>query len=107
MGVLHIITLVFLFLGRCRFPTQFSIIGILRKRYGENVVKSIRKMKKLDFRDKKAQLDLEFLRTYKENNIIPKFLKFKLANRQLSALHAYNIYQKGLLNEEISRTSTD
>ena len=70
------------------------------------MVKSIRKMKKLDFRDK-AQLDLEFLRTYKENNIIPKFLKFKLANRQLSASHAYNIYQKGLLNEEISRTSTD
>ena len=101
-GVLRVITLGLLLLVRCRFPAQFLIIGILRKRYGENLVKSVRKLKKLDFKHKKAQLNLEFLQTCKKNNVIPKFLRFKLANRQLSTSHAYNICQKRLLNEEIS-----
>ena len=72
-GMLRVITLVFLFLVRCRFPTQFSIISILRKRYGENLVKSVRTLEKLDFKHKKTQLDLEFLRTCKKNNVIPIF----------------------------------
>ena len=49
-----------------------------------------------------AQLDLEYLQTCKKNNVILKFLRFKLANRQLSSSHAYIIFQKRLLNEEIS-----
>ena len=101
-GVLRVITLVFLFFVRCRFSTQFSIISILQKRYGENLVKSVRKLEKLDFKHKKTYLDLEFLKTCKKNNFIPKFLKFKLANRWLSSSQAYNICQKGLFNEEIS-----
>ena len=51
--LIRVISLVFLFLVRCRFPTQFSIISILRKRYGENLVKSVRKLEKLDFKHKK------------------------------------------------------
>ena len=66
------------------------------------MVKYVRKLEKLDFKHKKAQLDLVFLRTCKKNNVIPKFLRFKLANRQLSSSRAYNICQKRLLNEEIS-----
>ena len=100
--LIRVIALVFLFLVRCRFPTQFSIINILRKRYGENLVKSVRKLEKLDFKHKKAQLDLEFLQTCKKNNVIPKFLRFKSASRQLSSSRAYKICQKRLLNEEIS-----
>ena len=99
--VLRVITLVFLFLVKCKFPTQFSIISILRKRYGENLVKSVRKLEKLDLKHKKAQVDLEFLQSCKKN-VIPKFLRSKLANRYLSSSHAYNICQKRLLNEEIS-----
>ena len=101
-GLLGVITLVFLFLVRCRFPTQFCIISILRKWYGHNLIKSIRKLEKLDFKPKKAQLDLGFLRTCKKNNVSLKFLIFKLANRQLSSSHPYNISQKRLLNEEFS-----
>ena len=65
------------------------------------MVKSIRKLEKLDFKHEKAQVDLEFLKTCKKNNVIPKILRFKLANRQLSSSPAYNICQKRLLNEEI------
>ena len=99
MGVLRFITLVFLFVVRYRFPTQFSIISILRKRHGENLVKSVRELEKLDIRHKKVQLDLEFLQTCKKNNVIPKFLKFKLTNIQFSSSHDYNVCQKTLLND--------
>ena len=91
------LSLVFFFLATCRFPTQFSIISTLQKRYGGNLVKSVRKLEKLDFKHKKAQVDLEFLQTCKKNNVIPKFLRFKLANRQLSSSHAYNICQKKIV----------
>ena len=37
-----------------------------------------------------------------ETEVIPKFLKFKVANRQLLTSNAYNICQKKLLNQEIS-----
>ena len=92
----------FLFLVRCRFLTQFSISSILRKSFGENLVKSVRKLGKLDFKHKKVQLDLEVLQACKKINVIPKFLRFKLAKRQLSSSHDYNVCQKILLNEEIS-----
>ena len=101
-GVSRVITLVFLFLPRCSFPTQYSISIILRMRYGESLAKSMTKLEKLDFIHKKVQLDLEFLQTFIENNVIQNFLRFKVANRHLSLLHAYDICQKTLLNEEIS-----
>ena len=100
--MIRVLTLVFLFLVRCRFPAQLSIINVLRKRYGETLVKHVRKLEKLDFKYKKASLDLEFLLICKRQNIIPNFLKFKLANRQLLTSNAYNICQKKLLNQEIS-----
>ena len=55
-------------LVRCHFPVQLSIIsvlrkryGVLRKRYGDTVVKQVRKLEKLDFKCKKALLDLQSL----------------------------------------------
>ena len=100
--MIRIVALVFLFLVRCRFPAKKSIIDILRKRYGEILVKNVRKLEKLDFKHKKATLDLDFLQSCKNQNVIPKFLKFKVANRQLLTSNAYNICQKKLLNQEIS-----
>ena len=101
-GMLRVITLVFLFLVRCRFPVQLLIISLLRKRCGDTVVKQVRKFEKLDFKCKKASLDLQFLQMCKSQNVIPNFLKFKLANRQLLTSNAYNICQKKLLYQEIS-----
>ena len=81
--MIKIVALVFLLLVRCRFQAKKSIIDILRKRYGENLVKNVRKFEKLDFKHKKATLDLDFLHSCKKQNVIPKFLKLKVANRQL------------------------
>ena len=81
--MIRVITSVFLFLVRCRFPIQLSIINVLRKQ--------VRKFEKLDIKCKKASLDLQFLQICKSQNFIPNFLKFKLANRQLLTSNAYNI----------------
>ena len=93
---------VFLFLVRCRFPAQLSIINVLRKQCGDPVVKLVRKLEKLDFKCKKTLWDLQFLQMCKSQNVILNFLKFKLANRQLLTSNPYNICQKKLLNQEIS-----
>ena len=46
----HIITYVFLFLVRLRFPAQDSIIKILEIRYGDGLVKKVQKFEKFDFK---------------------------------------------------------
>ena len=45
---------------------------------------------------------MDLLHSCKKQNVVPKFLKFKVANRQLLTSNAYNICQKKLLNQEIS-----
>ena len=97
--MIRVITLVFFFSVRCRFPVQLLIISILCKRYGDRLVKQIRKFEKLDFKCKK---DLQFLQVCKSQNVISIFLKFKLANRQLLTSNVYNICQKKLIYQEIS-----
>ena len=75
-GMIRVITLVFLYLVWCRFRVHLSIISVLRKWYGDTVVKQVRKFEKLDFKCKKALLDLQFLQICKSQNVIPNFLKF-------------------------------
>ena len=70
---LRIATLVFLFIVRIRFPASESLIGVLRKRYGRDLVKEIRTLEKIDFKLKKAILDLDFLISYRKNSTFSKF----------------------------------
>ena len=102
LSTFHIITYVFLFLARLRFPTQDSIIKILRRRYGDGLVKKVRKFEKFDFKYRKALLDLEFLQSCKKEKLIPKFLQFKVANKRLESSEAYLSCQRRLLNQEMS-----
>ena len=97
-----IITYVFLFLARLRFPAQDSIIKILRRRYGDGLVKKVRKFEKFDFKYRKALLDLEFLQSCKKEKLILKFLQFKVANKRLESSKAYLSCQRRLLNQEMS-----
>ena len=80
---LRVTALVFMVVARTRFPVKHSIVNVLRKRYGKILVKNVKKFEKYDFKYKKAILNLDFWLTCKEKNIIPKFLRFKVANRQL------------------------
>ena len=99
---LRIATLVFLFIARIRFPASESLIGVLRKRYGRDLVKEVRTLEKIDFKLRKAILDLDFLISCRKNSVFPKFLQFKVSNKQLRASKEYISCQKRLLNQEVN-----
>ena len=60
-----------------------SIVSIICRRYGEKLLKEFRQFEKLDYKLRKVQLDLDFLSNCKDNDIIPNFLNFRLANKKL------------------------
>ena len=99
---LRIATLVFLFIARIRFPSSESLIGILRKRYGRDLLKEVRTLEKIEFKFKKAILGLDFLISCRKNSFFPNFLQFKVPNKQLRASKAYISCQKRLLNQEVN-----
>ena len=98
---MRVATLVFLFLICLRFPTSKSIPNIIKERYGRGTLKLIRKFEKVDFKFKKATLDLDFLYYCCNNNLIPTFLKFKLANKMLDNSDVYKLCQQKLLTAKI------
>ena len=69
---------------RLLFPHSKFVEEIIRKRYGQNTVKKLRKLEKLDYRFRKAQIDLEFLVNCSNNFVVPKFLIFHVAIKSLS-----------------------
>ena len=88
-------------LVRLRFPVDKSIAYVLQSRYGNSVVKDIRKFEKIDFALRKCKLDLLFLEACLENEVIPKF-NFHVSNLHLKTSRAYHACQLKLPREEIS-----
>ena len=74
---------------------------IIRNRYGEAYVKKIQRFEKCDFKLWKYHLDLRFLLDCKNNGVIPKFLRFELANIHLKNSHVCKKCQIRLLEEEV------
>ena len=58
-------------------------------------------MDKLDYRLRKAELDLQFLCKCDYNDVITNFLNFPLANSHLKYSSTYKLCQLNLLTEEI------
>ena len=54
--IVKLLSLVFLFLIQLRFPSGKSIAGIIRKRYGSDTVKQLRKFEKLDYKVRKIRV---------------------------------------------------
>ena len=100
LSTFRIIKYVSLFLARLRFRAQDLIIKILGRRYGDDLVKKVQKFEKFDFKYRKALLDLEFLQSCKKEKLIPKFLKFKVANKRLESSEAYLSCQRRLSNNQ-------
>ena len=78
---LRIATFVFLFIARIRFPASDSLIDLLRKRYGHDLVKEVRTLEKMNFKDKRGILDLELLISCRKNNVFSKLLQFKVSTK--------------------------
>ena len=92
---------VLLFVIKCRFPANKSIADIVRGRYNGSILTKIRRLEKLDYKVRKCMLDIEFLQTCLENNLIPKFLRFKVTNSALRSSKAYKDCQLRLLKQEL------
>ena len=60
--IMKVLTFVFLFLIRLRFTSRKSIAEIIRKSYGSDTVKQLQKFEKLNYKVRKNQADLEFLK---------------------------------------------
>ena len=99
--MIFVISLVFIFLTRLRFPSRLSIAEVLRNRYGDRTLKLVRKFEKTDIKHKKALLDLQFLKICEDHNVIPKFLRFKVVYSNLRFSSTYRQCQRKLLWEEI------
>ena len=92
---------VFIFISRIRFPSEQPLTEVVRNRYNEDVLRTLRRFEKLDYKQRKINLDLSFLNDCLNSSIIPKFLQFRTANRQLKSSNAYKHCQLKLLKEEI------
>ena len=102
MGMLKVTPLALLLLIRLRFSLDKSITYVLRSRYGNFVVKELRKLEKVDYSLQKCKLDLTFVIACLHNNIIPMFLNILVSNSYLKSSRAYHACQIKLLKEEIS-----
>ena len=98
---LKALDLVFMFLIRLRFLKNLSLIQVIHKRRGNTVDTLVRRFEKLDFKHRKAALDLQFLKTCQEFKVTPKFLQFRVANDSLKQSQTYQTCKKRLLLEEI------
>ena len=78
--IIRVLSLVFLFIVRLRFPSKKSIANVIRSGYNGVIVKQIRRFEKLDFKIQKNEADLDFLQPFQQNNLIPKFPHFKVAS---------------------------
>ena len=101
-----IISLVFLFIIKLRFPPKKSIATIITDRYGQNIFCLLRRFKSLDFKVRKSQLDIYFFEKCIKNQLTPKFVQFKVANKHLCSSSAYKVCQRKLLAEELVAKKT-
>ena len=91
---LRIASLVFLVIIRLRSLASDSIILTLRSWHDNRVIKLVRELEKLDYNIRKCKLDLKFLNLFIENNVIPKFIQFRVATEELQNFVAHRIVFK-------------
>ena len=93
--------LVLQFIIRLRFPAQKSIACVISDRYGAPTVSLLRKFESIDYKERKCELDISFISNCINNDLVPKFVQFKVANRGLRSSKVYKGCQKDLLKEEL------
>ena len=99
--MIRAIAIVFLFLIRLRFPQNESLFTTIRRRYGAETTKDLRKWERAAKQLMKAELDEELLLRCHTECVVPKFLKFKIYRENLRNSPAYKDCQQVLLRNEI------
>ena len=93
--------LVLQFIIRLRFPAQKSIACVISDRYGAPTVSLLRKFESINYKERKCELDISFISNCINNDLVPKFVQFKVANRGLRSSKVYKRSQQDLLKEEL------
>ena len=62
------------------FQTILNIYNDIARKYGNVTVKDFRKYEKLEYKNNKLKLDIDFLNNCKQLGVYPEFLIFKLPN---------------------------
>ena len=96
-----IVSLVFLFLIRLRFPRGKSIADVIVSRYGRRTLQLYRRVEKADFKSKKLTLDLRFLNNCNDFGVIPNFLRFRVYSHAFQHTRTYKSWMLKLLDYEI------
>ena len=96
-----ILTLIYLFLIKIRFPKCSPISTVIKERYDLSTLHLFTKYEKLSMKVDKLKQDLQFLNICKLHGVTPKFLRFKLYKQSLSTTPLYRSWQQQLLDLEI------
>ena len=99
--LLRVTALVLFFPAWVRFLSNESIPSVTRRRYGHDTLKLLRNFEKLDYKIRNIELDICFLRKCESKDVVPNFLKFRLANKNLKNSMTYRKCQRQLLKAEI------
>ena len=94
-------SLVLICLSHLRFPRNKSVAAVIIERYGRPVLNLYRSLERQDYKIRKIQCDLYFLKCCQSQDLVPNFLKFKLPNRNLQQSRSYRNCQRDLLACEI------
>ena len=102
MVMLKVISMAVLFLIRIRFPVDSSIAFISQSRYGNKLVKGVRKFQKIDYKLWKCKFIFVCLEMCLEKEIISTFSNFRVSNLRLKISVTYHVCQMQQPREEIS-----
>lgn len=97
-----LISLVFSFLYKIRFNSYSSLNSHFHKTYDSSTLSTLRNFDKQNKKHTKLKNDIRFLEQCNVQNVIPKFLKFKLYRESLTTTNTYRSWQNILLQKEIS-----
>ena len=100
MIMIKVISLVLLFMILNSFLADKFIAYILRSRYGDTLVKEVRRLEKIHYKLRKC-IDIVFWEIYLENKIRQKFLKLCVSNLHLKTLRAFHSCQMKLLRKDV------
>ena len=78
-----------------------SCTNIITNRYGASTLSLFRNLEKYEVKIRKFTWDIQFLKTCINNNLTPKFLRFKTALHNFQNDADYRVYQRKLLNKEL------
>ena len=78
-----------------------NVESYIRTHHNRRLLTNYRIVKKFYYRVQTVPLDIHFLKTCQQKDVMPKFLWFKTANRNLGSSSAYKECQRRLLKSEI------